>query len=155
MPTAKELSSLISNLSKKPHYRYVNKANAGRIKLEGVEGDGSIRFRRYNQSKDETLEDATEETIPSSMIARVAAEIEAGKPFNIDKIVGASYNSRSVLESLLAHTPNYFVIYPGRVETSNGMVKVKKGHKHLLWDPHSSHPTGTIKIKTDPSPRTE
>jgi hypothetical protein len=81
------------------------------------------------------------------MIWRVAAAISEGMPFNIDRILGASYNTRAVLESLLAYTPQYYYCYPGRIESTSSTSKVKKGHKNLLWLPNDPHQQGLLAQK--------
>ncbi|MEX2569219.1 MAG: restriction endonuclease [Cyclobacteriaceae bacterium] len=84
------------------------------------------------------------------MIWRLANSLKPGQPINMDRIFGASYNTRSVLETLLAHTPQFYFCYPGRIESINSKTKVKEGHKHLIWDPKNPHPSGSpIKVDTD------
>ena len=64
--------------------------------------------------------------------------------------MGASYNTRSVIESLLAHSPQFYYAYPGRIEKIGGKEKIKKGHKHLVWRPDKPHVIGKVEeIKTD------
>lgn len=79
------------------------------------------------------------------MIARVANAIRPNQPINIDRILGASYNTRSALEALLAHTPEFWVCRPGRIEMSSSTTRIKKGHKHLLWLPDDPHEAGLIR----------
>jgi len=66
------------------------------------------------------------------------------QPINVDRLFGASYNTRSVLEALLAHTPEFYFCYPGRIEISGGLPSVKEGHKHIVWMPDDPHALGTI-----------
>lgn len=57
---------------------------------------------------------------------------------------------RSVFESLLAHTPEFYFCYPGRIENKAGISAVKHGHKHLIWKPELPHKFGVlIKAETD------
>lgn len=49
-----------------------------------------------------------------------------------------------MLESLLAHTPTFYVTHPGRIETIDKSQKIKHGHKHLLWLPNNPHRLGII-----------
>ena len=72
------------------------------------------------------------------MLWRVASAFRPEVPINIDRLLGASYNTRSVLEALLAHTPEFYFAYPGRIETVSSSTEIKQGHKHLVWRP--SHP---------------
>lgn len=81
---------------------------------------------------------------------RLANAIQEDIPLNIDRILGASYNTRSVIETLLAYTPSFYVTHPGRIETIDNSQKIKQGHKHLLWLPDTPHRLGIIQgIETD------
>lgn len=76
------------------------------------------------------------------MIRRVANAVASGLPLNIDRVLGASYNTRSALETLLAHTPEFYYCYPGRIEIGESSTAVKEGHKHLMWLPNEPHRAG-------------
>ena len=76
------------------------------------------------------------------MIWRVANAISEKVPLNIDRVVAGSYNTRSVLEALLAYTPQFYFCYPGRIEATASSSKVKAGHKHLMWMPDDPHEEG-------------
>lgn len=76
------------------------------------------------------------------MIWRLANAISPDQPVNVDRVFGASYNTRSVLESLLAHTPQFYYCYPGRIENTGNQATIKKGHKHLIWKPEAPHENG-------------
>ncbi len=78
-------------------------------------------------------------TISSQMLWRLANALKADQPVNVDRIFGASYNTRSVLEALLVHTPQFYYCYPGRIESVNTRTRIKEGHKHLLWKPNDPH----------------
>jgi len=58
--------------------------------------------------------------------------------------LGASYNTRSALEALMAHTPEFYVCFPGRIESISSSTDIKKGHKHLLWNPNKPHKLGEV-----------
>ena len=104
--TASNLVRFISQLDKKNSYNYVNLRNAGIIKVISTSAsEGPIMIQRAKTSKG--LETTKTESISSEMIWRVANAIEPGVPFNLDRLLGASYNTRSVLEALLAHTPEF------------------------------------------------
>ena len=112
--------------------------------------EGPIRIRRWNPNKGETLSGAKSVTISSQMLWRLANSLVANQPINVDRIFGASYNTRSVLESLLAHTPQFYYCYPGRIESINSKTRVKSGHKHLMWKPEDPHLPGLpAKTETD------
>ena len=82
------------------------------------------------------------------MIRRVAHAVSLGVPINIDRILGASYNTRSALEALMAYTPQFQYCYPGRIEFGESSTAIKKGHKHLTWLPNEPHQPG-IMVKRD------
>ena len=136
--TASNLVRFISQLDKKNSYNYVNLRNAGIIKVISTSAsEGPIMIQRAKTSKG--LETTKTESISSEMIWRVANAIEPGVPFNLDRLLGASYNTRSVLEALLAHTPEFYFCYPGRIESTGGSPIFEKGHKHLMWLPQKPH----------------
>lgn len=78
------------------------------------------------------------------MIWRIANAIRQGVPVNIDRVVGASYNTRSVLETLLAHTPQFYYCYPGRIHLDSLRPRIMPGHKHLIFMPDQPHPRGVL-----------
>jgi type II restriction enzyme len=149
--TAADLASWINQLPKNRIYHYINPANKGQIEIVRVDvPEGPVIIKRYNPSDGETSKTAKEESISPQLLWRVANGIQDGVPLNIDRLLGASYNTRSVLESLLAHTPQFFTAYPGRIECVNSFSKIKKGHKHLLWLPNAPHKPGVVsEITTD------
>lgn len=83
-------------------------------------------------------------SISHQMLLRVANAISEDFPINIDRILGASYNTRSALEALLAHTPEFYYCYPGRIQTTGTGSKVAKGHKHLIYKPNNPHQQGLL-----------
>ena len=80
------------------------------------------------------------------MISRVANAIRPNQPINIERILGGSYNTRSALEALLAHTPEFYVCHPGRIEVG-ASTTIKPGHKHLMWCPDDPHAYGAVREK--------
>ncbi len=139
--TASNICRAINCLDKNILYSYVNPKNKGEIQIVNVvmpEGPITIRRRKIGEQWGEY------ETISSQMIWRVANALNSRIPINIDRVLAGSYNTRSVLESLLAHTPEIFVCTPGRQETIGGIVSIKKGHKHILWLPDKTHKLGKI-----------
>jgi hypothetical protein len=149
--TASNLVHFVNQLDSKATYQYINFKNKGAIQIERIEGrEGPIRIKRSDLKKGNDFSKLNAETISTEMIWRVANAITPGRPFNIDRVLGGSYNTRSVLEALLAHTPQFYYAYPGRLETKGGQPSIKKGHKHLVWLPHLPHENGKMKeFKTD------
>lgn len=143
--TAQNIVRSISLLPRNVEYHYVNPKNSGRIVIHNVlENEGRVEIRRYNPNKGETLANSAIEGISSQMIWRLANAMLANRPINVDRVFGASYNTRSVLESLLAHTPQFYSCNPGRIEAMNGSQAVRPGHKHLVYLPDEPHASGVI-----------
>jgi hypothetical protein len=149
--TASNIISLINQLDKKAVYSYINKKNKGFIKIEGVDfPEGPIRIKRWKPFLGETEENQPIFSISTEMIWRVANAIKQNQPINIDRVLGASYNTRSVLETLLALTPEFYFCYPGRIENKGGYETIKTGHKHLVWEPNKPHKAGLLEeLKTE------
>lgn len=91
------------------------------------------------------------ESISSEMIWRVANAINIGDPINLDRILGGSYNTRSVLETLIALTPEFYYCYPGRIKDIDGHSTIEHGHKHIIWLPETPHEQGVLVEKSVPN----
>ena len=150
--TAYNLVRAIHQLPRNVSYHYVNPQTKGLIRIDNVElPAGPIQIRRWNPTKSETYEKAKVESMSSEMIWRVANAINEGDPFNLDRILGGSYNTRSVLEALLASTPEFYSCYPGRIMDIDGHSTIEHGHKHLVWLPNEPHQQGAIFEKKVPN----
>ncbi len=149
--TATDLVQAISNLSKSVSYNYVNPKTRTKIRIdEIVRPEGPIYIRRYTPSKGESPDQAKRESISVEMLWRVANAISSKQPINIDRVLAGSYNTRSALEALLAHSPQFYFCYPGRIEVIRASSEVKRGHKHLLWRPEAPHELGVMsEFETD------
>lgn len=146
--TRMSIEVLVQSIRELPsdrEYTYVNSTNPGRIKVVEVRGPrGPIVVRRYTPAKGESLSDAENVTISSNMLLRIASALAPDVPLNIDRVLGASYNTRAVLESLLAHCPQFYVCRPGRIQVYDSSTEILRGHKHLLWSSGDPHPIGTV-----------
>ncbi|MGR5195797.1 hypothetical protein ACPV4H_18060 [Vibrio rotiferianus] len=146
--TASNLAHAIDSLDKSRVYDYPNAKTQTKMLISHVvKPEGPIHIKRFNPAKGESVEDAKEQTISSKMLWRLASSISPSKPVNIDRVFGASYNTRSALEALLLHTPNFYICYPGRLEKIGDQTEVKEGHKHIVFDPHNPTPIGEIHTK--------
>lgn len=144
--TASNIVAFINQLDKKATYNYLSPKNKGVIQIVEVElPEGPIRIKRWDPSKGETSDKKKVEPISPELIWRIANAFAVNQPINFDRVLGGSYNTRSVLEALLAHTPQFQFCYPGRIETTGGNPVIKKGHKHLMWTPNEPHKKGIIK----------
>ena len=141
--TVQNMVRALASLSRDRRYNYVNPKNEGTIEILNVMIPfGPVTIRRSGSKVGSS-------TISTEMMERVASAITDGMPINLDRILGGSYNTRSALEALLAHTSEFFFCYPGRISPSESSVEVLKGHKHIVWKPNSPHAHGElVEIKT-------
>lgn len=143
--TGYNLVAAINQLPKNRDYNYINPITKGLIRIVDVElPEGPITIRRWTPAKGQSYDDAKNETISSEMIWRVTNAFFEGQPINIDRVLAGSYNTRSVLESLIAYTPQFYYCYPGRIFDIAGHSTVEHGHKHLLWLPSEPHNNGIL-----------
>lgn len=141
--TATDLVRAINLLPRNQRYHYVNPRTPTQIAIQDIVlPEGPIVIRRWSPSRGIGTTRARGEPISTEMIARVAQAFTPYHPINFDRLLAASYNTRSALEALLAHTPEFYTCYPGRVDSYSG--KVVRGHKHLMWCPDTPHPSGEI-----------
>lgn len=146
--TAQNIVRAIGKLPRNREYQYVNPTNSGRIVIHRVnEPEGPIEIKRYDPTKGQRLKRKKVESISIPMIWRMANAILPDKPINVDRIFTGSYNTRSVLEALLAHTPLFYSCQPGRIELMNAYKRVRKGHKHLIYLPEEPHQNGVLGFK--------
>ena len=144
--TAYNLVKAIDSLPKRRDYNYIG--SNGLIHIEDVIlPGGPVKFKRWDPSKGKTKNSAKVETISSEELWRIANAIDEGEPFNIDRILAGSYNNRSVVESLLAHTSEFYYCYPGRIMDNGGTTTIEPGHKHVIWLPASPHKNGKLEEK--------
>lgn len=143
--SASNLVAFINRLNKQQVYNYVSPKNTGVIRIEGVDlPEGPIRIKRWDSSSGEIEADKKVESISVELIWRIANALNPNQPINFDRVLGGSYNTRSVLEALLAHTPEFYFCHPGRIENKGGHSAVKHGHKHLVWKPDAPHTVGVL-----------
>lgn len=149
--TASNIVHEIGLLPRDRFYQYVHPRTPGMIKIvDVVYPEGPIYIKRINPNKGETWDRAAEEPISPKMIWRLANALFPNHPINVDRVFGGSYNTRSVLEALLAHTPQFYFCYPGRIESISSNNSIRRGHKHLMWCPDSPHQAGVkCESKTD------
>lgn len=143
--TAYNLIKAISVLPRNVNYNYINQKTSGLIHIEDVKlPSGPIKIRRWNPQKGETYSQKKDESISSEMIWRIANAFSPNDPINVDRVLGASYNTRSVLETLIALTPEFYYCYPGRIQDVDGHSSIEHGHKHLVWLPEEPHQSGRL-----------
>lgn len=140
--TAGDICRAISSLDRNRLYGYLNPSNHGEIRIIRIQQpEGPIVIRRRSSVGSEW---GKEESISSQMLWRMANALNTRIPVHVDRVFGGSYNTRSVLEALLAHTPEIFTCTPGRQECIGGIINIKKGHKHIIWNPEIPHALGQV-----------
>lgn len=87
--------------------------------------EGPIVFKRRSDSTQWAL--LKEEHISSAMVWRVVNALNTKIPIQIDRVLGASYNSRSVLETLIACCPNFLSVGQTDTPLLVGKFKSAKG----------------------------
>ncbi len=129
-------------------FEYVSSRGKTKVQVVSVtKPEGPITIRR---KKTGTKAEVQNGSISSAMLWRIANAFQSKVPINFDRVLGASYNTRSALESLMAHTPEFFWCIPGRIELANSTQEIKRGHKHLIWLPDNPHDNGIMQeFKTD------
>ena len=154
--TADNLVHAINRLDKGISYNYINPHNSGLIRIVNVDlPDGPIRIKRWNPESNDPKKNnemaAKEESISREMLWTAANAFTKESPVNMDRIFAGSYNLRSVLEALIANTPEFYYCYPKRIITmANGNSQQKNGQKHLMWVPENPHELGKlVEIPTD------
>lgn len=132
--TAPDILKLISELPSNRKFSYIDDPKKTVSVASVHKNNERLEILRFDKTK--------VESISSNMLWRVADAIRENIPLNLDRLLGASYNTRSALETLLAHTPPFYYCYPGRIERMGRTETVKAGHKHLLWCPGEPHDNG-------------
>lgn len=130
--TATDIVRNINALPKNRLYGYLSPKNHGEIQIirvETPEGPIIIRRRQPGGSWGEEV------SMSSQMIWRLANALNSKIPINVDRVLGGSYNTRSVLEALVALIPEVYTCHPGRQEINGDQVQIVSGHKHIMWRP--------------------
>lgn len=132
------VSSLVLQIKRLPRVSIPYPSGKGECRIVDVQPpEGPILFKRRNDTT--PWERCKTECISGPLLWRVVNALNTGIPIQIDRVVGASYNCRSVLEAIIAACPNFFICRPNRYAIIAGQVSIKKGHKHLLWKPDQKH----------------
>lgn len=143
--TASNLVHAIMALGSQTWFNYVNVSTTTKVRVVRADGpEGPIVIERKG-----TDGVAKTQTISVEMLWRAANSLVPGIPVNFDRIFAGSYNTRSALEALLAHTEEFYWCKPGRIEVINGSSAIKAGHKHLVWRPDLGHRKGIIDSVND------
>lgn len=143
--TASNIVKAISALSKNSWFEYINEKTKTKVRIINITfPEGPIIIERYDPAKNQSTKVAKKASISAPMIRRVANAIQENIPFNLDRILGASYNTRSALEVLIAYTSEFYWCLPGRIELTESTTDIRRGHKHLVWLPDAPHAIGVL-----------
>lgn len=148
--TASNIVKAIEKLPRDQWFEYISEKSSTKVKIVNVtKPEGPITIKRYAPAKEKPGY-AKETSISVQMLWRIANSFQPDTPINFDRVLGASYNTRSALETLMAHTPEFYWCMPGRIELANSTQEIKAGHKHLIWKPDAPHKNGVLeKFETD------
>ena len=139
--TAADICRAIDALDKNRLYGYVRTSTHGEIRIvQVVRPDGPIEIQRRDVGG--VFGEVDKLSVP--MLWRAANALNTRLPINLDRVFAGSYNTRSVLEALLAHTPEIYTCHPGRQESIGDSVKIKPGHKHIILKDDQPHAIGQI-----------
>lgn len=137
--TCNDLVLRIKSLPKNRYFNYISGRNRVKV-LRITEPEGPVYIERIDKNGN-----PKEESLPTAMIWRVANAIKEGVPMNIDRVLGASYNTRTALETLLVYSCEFYTCKPMTVQTKEGTAPIfKKRHKHLIWMPNKPHKNGVM-----------
>jgi type II restriction enzyme len=143
--TASNLVRAISNLPKNIAYNYVSESNSSRIQIVSIEGpEGPLRIKAYDPNKGQSFNSVKTKSLSSAMLWRAANALSTRQPINLDQLFHGSGNTRSILEALLALTPEFSMCRPKRLEKYGDTTKSKDGTKHIWWLPDQLHKSGFI-----------
>ena len=141
--SASNIVKAILNLPKGEWFEYINKKTRTQVRVKSAKGpEGPIYVERRNPTRQGG--EAKLLTLSTPLIWRIANAHAPNIPINFDRILAGSYNNRSLLETLMAHTPQFYWCVPGRIELIHDSSKIKRGHKHLVWIPGSPHLNGVL-----------
>jgi type II restriction enzyme len=139
--TVAELVDAIAQLDLNRSYEYVS--GRSRLKITNIrQPEGPIGFISWD-SRD-TESDGRSGSISSNQLATIAlvCSNRPNYPLHVDRLFSAGGNSRSALETVLAHTPHFFMCYPERIDSYTG--ETLQNLKHIMWCPQEAHPLGQI-----------
>lgn len=113
------------------------------VRVDSPEGPVTVKRKRCSDSTPWNA--VPEVSISSQMLWRVVNALRTGLPIQIDRVVGASYNSRSVLEAMIACCSNFFMCRPKRMTLVGTQTTISENsHKYLIWRANETHEIGNI-----------
>jgi type II restriction enzyme len=139
--TIADLVNEIGRLDKRRQYPYVS--GRGAVQIIEINPEGPITCQRWSNLADPP----SLANITTGQLATLAAACSENPnyPIHIDRLLGAGGNTRTLLETLLVHTPHFFICYPKRIDYYTGEILTNQ--KHIMWCPDEAHELGTITEK--------
>lgn len=126
--TIQHILELIDVLPKGEPFDYV-KPGDNKVVLVNVDFvNREISAKRISSNGDEQYVKFIEPNLKL-----IESGIEDNKPFSMDKLFNNGGNARSVIEAILARTPEFHACWIDR-------------HKHLVWIPTMTHAAGALSV---------
>lgn len=126
--TIQHILELIDVLPKGEPFDYV-KPGDNKVVLVNVDFvNREISAKRISSNGDEQYVKFIEPNLKL-----IESGIEDNKPFSMDKLFNNGGNARSVIEAILARTPEFHACWIDR-------------HKHLVWIPTMTHSAGALSV---------
>lgn len=124
---ASDLVDLIAQLGTQTVYDYHVRTTRLRI-INVTRPEGPIIFKRWDRSEPEA--NATQGRISANQLTTAAAAFanRPNHPIHFDTLYRGGGNSRSVLETLLAYTPHFFICCPQRTDFYTGAIRSRLKH---------------------------
>lgn len=120
----KDLIQQITLLSKNKEYAFCNRNNKNTFQfIKHDRNTHALVFMRIQESRMDKV------SVSEMNLQKIANKVRPYIPFQIDVIVGASGNWRSLFESALAYTPEFY------------QCKINR-QRHLIWAPKHPHELG-------------
>ena len=124
-----EIYRAVNSLAKNIQYTFANASNKNTFSLIHADKTKGVLFHRFNSDETQKV------VVTTRNLQKLSEKIRPYVPFSIDVVVGASGNWRSLFESALALTPNFFMCYIN-------------SQRRLIYAPDHSHDVGVYEILT-------
>lgn len=124
-----DLYRAVNSLAKNAQYTFANASNKNTFSLIHADRTKGILFHRFNNDETQKV------VVTTRNLQKLCDKIRPYVPFSIDVVVGASGNWRSLFESALALTPDFFICYIN-------------SQRRLIYAPDDAHEVGVYEILT-------
>lgn len=143
--TPETITRAIGLLDRNRLYPYVSPTNRNMIRIvEVTYPRGPIKVARVYPKVKGKRRESKLLSISANAIATLASALSKGVPITIDAALYGSSNFRSMLEALVAHTPQCFITYPRVLSGKGSGNRIRRRVKHMIWRDEVAHPPGTI-----------